>query len=47
VHEIPEAGASAKGKAIVNLLELSSNESIAAVLPVSEFREDRSVIMAN
>lgn len=46
VHEIPEAGPSAKGKAIVNLLELSSNESIAAVLPVNEFREDRSVIMA-
>lgn len=46
VHEIPEAGPSAKGKAIVNLLELSSGESVATVLPVPEFKEDRYIIMA-
>ncbi|HEX3036676.1 MAG TPA: DNA gyrase subunit A [Thermodesulfobacteriota bacterium] len=45
VHEIPEAGPSAKGKAIVNLLELSSGESVATVLPVPEFKEDRYIIM--
>ncbi|HSE83278.1 MAG TPA: DNA gyrase subunit A [Thermodesulfobacteriota bacterium] len=45
VHEIPEAGPSAKGKAIVNLLELSSDENVATVLPVPEFKEDRYIIM--
>jgi DNA gyrase subunit A len=46
VHEIPEAGPTAKGKAIVNLLNLSSDESIAAVLPVREFKEDQFIVMA-
>jgi DNA gyrase subunit A len=46
VHEIPEAGPTAKGKAIVNLLNLSSGENIAAVLPVREFKKDQFVIMA-
>jgi DNA gyrase subunit A len=46
VHEIPEAGPTGKGKAIVNLLNLSSDEKIAAVLPVREFKEDKFVIMA-
>ncbi len=46
VHEIPEAGPTAKGKAVVNLLNLSSGENIAAVLPVREFKEDQFVIMA-
>src|SRR3990170_59215 len=35
-----------KGKAIVNLLNLSSNEKVAAVLPVREFKEDKFVVMA-
>src|SRR3989304_4000677 len=46
VHEIPEAGPTGKGKAIVNLLNLSSNEKVAAVLPVREFKEDKFVVMA-
>lgn len=46
VHEIPEAGPTAKGKAVVNLLNLSSGEKIAAVLPVREFKGDQFVIMA-
>jgi len=46
VHEIPEAGPTAKGKALVNLLNLASGETIAAVLPVIEFREDEYIIMA-
>ncbi len=46
VHEIPEAGRAAKGKALVNLLALSSNEKVTATLPVKEYRDDRFVIMA-
>ncbi|MBI3019357.1 MAG: DNA gyrase subunit A, partial [Deltaproteobacteria bacterium] len=33
VHEIPEAGRAAKGKAIVNLLNLAQNEKVRAILP--------------
>jgi DNA gyrase subunit A len=46
VHEIPEAGRAAKGKAMVNLLALGSDEKVTATLPVKEFREDRFVVMA-
>ncbi len=46
VHEIPEAGRAAKGKALVNLLALSSDEKVTATLPVKEFRDDRFVVMA-
>ena len=46
VHEIPEAGRVAKGKAMVNLLALAGDEKVTAILPVKEFREDRYVIMA-
>ncbi len=45
VHEIPEAGRSAKGKALVNLLALSSQEKVTATLPVKEFRDDRYIVM--
>ncbi|MGE0470892.1 MAG: DNA gyrase subunit A [Nitrospira sp.] len=45
VHEIPEASRAAKGKALVNLLALSSNEKVTATLPVKEFRDDRFIIM--
>ena len=46
VHEIPEAGRAAKGKAMVNLLALSGDEKVTATLPVKEFRDDRYVFMA-
>jgi len=46
VHEIPEAGPTARGKALVNLLNLAAGENIAAVLPVIEFNDDQSLIMA-
>jgi DNA gyrase subunit A len=46
VHEIPEAGRAAKGKALVNLLALKDDEKVTATLPVKEFREDRFVVMA-
>jgi DNA gyrase subunit A len=45
VHEIPEAGRAAKGKAIVNLLSLSHGESISAILPVREYEEKKFVVM--
>ncbi len=46
VHEIPEAGRAAKGKALVNLLALSGSEKVTATLPVKEFRDDRYIVMA-
>ncbi|MBE9541884.1 MAG: DNA gyrase subunit A, partial [Proteobacteria bacterium] len=46
VYEIPQAGRAAMGKAIVNLLHLSSEENIAAILPVRKFEEGKYVVMA-
>ena len=46
VHEIPEAGPTARGKALVNLLNLADGEKVAAVLPVVEFKDDQFIIMA-
>lgn len=45
VHEIPQAGRMAKGKAIVNLLTLSQGESISAFAPVKEFVEGDYLVM--
>ncbi|MGH9891988.1 MAG: DNA gyrase subunit A, partial [bacterium] len=45
VHEIPQAGRVAKGKAIVNLLNLAGDETVAAILPVREFKEGQHVVM--
>lgn len=46
VHEIPEAGRTSKGKAIVNLLELQKGETLATVLPIKEFDEESFIVMA-
>jgi DNA gyrase subunit A len=46
VHEVPEAGPAARGKALVNLLNLTSGEKVAAVLPVKEFKADQYIMMA-
>jgi DNA gyrase subunit A len=46
VYEIPEGGRATRGKAIVNLLNLSPNENISAILPVKEFSEDSFIMMA-
>ena len=46
VHEIPEAGRQAKGTAIVNLLSLTGEDSIAAVIPVREYSDDLYLFMA-
>ncbi|MFH1262440.1 MAG: DNA gyrase subunit A [Pseudomonadota bacterium] len=47
VHELPQAGRAAKGRPIVNLAQLSPGESVAALLPVSEFVEGKYIIMAS
>ncbi|MEW6615024.1 MAG: DNA gyrase subunit A [Thermodesulfobacteriota bacterium] len=45
VYEIPQAGRVSRGKAIVNLLNLSSDENISAILPVREFKDNKFVTM--
>ena len=44
--EIPEAGRTAKGTAIVNLLNLDSGEKISAVIPIQNFAEGKYLLMA-
>jgi DNA gyrase subunit A len=46
VHQIPEAGRQAKGKAIVNLLQIGQDERVTAALPVREFTPDHFILMA-
>jgi DNA gyrase subunit A len=46
VHEIPQAGPAAKGKAIVNLLNLTAEEKVATTVAVREFPEDRYLVFA-
>jgi DNA gyrase subunit A len=45
VHEIPQGGRTAKGKAIVNLVEMSQSERVAAVVPVKGFQDDRFMFL--
>ena len=45
-YEIPEASRTARGTAIVNLLQLQSGEKITAVIPISKFEEGRDLFMA-
>ena len=45
-YELPEASRQAKGTAIVNLLQLSQGEKIAAVIPVKEFSENSYILTA-
>ncbi len=46
VHEIPQASRTSKGKAIVNLVQLSAGEKISAFVPVKEFKEGNYLVMA-
>jgi len=46
VYEIPDVGAAGKGKAIVNLANLTADEKVRALLSVKEFDPSVSVIMA-
>ncbi|MDQ3908032.1 MAG: DNA gyrase subunit A, partial [Acidobacteriota bacterium] len=45
VHEIPDAMPSARGKAIVNLINIPSARRLAGVMAVKEFSEGRYVVM--
>jgi len=45
VYEIPEVGSDAKGKPVVNLLQLQPNARVAAVLSVSDFSEGKFVVL--
>ncbi|OGP29766.1 MAG: DNA gyrase subunit A [Deltaproteobacteria bacterium GWC2_42_11] len=46
VYDIPQAGTAAKGKAIINILNIASGEKITAFLPVKEFAEGKFIVMA-
>ena len=46
VHEIPQAGPAAKGKAIVNLLNLEGSDEIATTIAVRDFAADRYLVFA-
>lgn len=44
--EIPEAGRTARGTAIVNLLSLDAGEKVSAVIPIQNFAEGKYLLMA-
>ena len=45
-YEIPEASRTARGTAIINLLQLMPGERITAVIPINKFEEDQYLMMA-
>ena len=46
VHELPQASRSARGRPVVNLLQLQDKEKVSAFLPVREFQNGRYVVFA-
>jgi len=46
VYNLPEAGRTARGRAIVNMLQLEGDEQVSAIVPVRNFEEGRYVVMA-
>jgi DNA gyrase subunit A len=46
VHELPEGARTARGRPIVNLIDLQDGEQVVAMLPFEEFREDTCVFFA-
>ncbi|MBQ3517265.1 MAG: DNA gyrase subunit A, partial [Lachnospiraceae bacterium] len=44
-YEIPEAGRTARGVAIINLLQLNPGEKISAIIPIKEYEEERNLFM--
>ncbi|MBA3659427.1 MAG: DNA gyrase subunit A [Gemmatimonadales bacterium] len=46
VHEIPQASRSARGKPVVNCIAIKPGEQIAALVPVREFADDKTLIFA-
>ena len=45
VYRLPKGSRTSKGKAIANVVNLSNNEKIRAILPVDDFREDSYIVM--
>ena len=45
-YDVPEAGRTARGTAIVNLLSLDNGEKISAVIPITDFEEGKYLLMA-
>ena len=45
-YEIPEAGRTARGTAIINLLQLQPGEKITAVIPIKEYKQGEYLFMA-
>ena len=45
VHKLPLGNRTSKGKAIANVVQLSNNEKVRAILPVEEFSENKFVVM--
>jgi len=46
VYEIPQAGRAAKGKAIVNMLNLAQDEKVQAVIAIKDFEEGKFIVTA-
>ncbi|MDB4880667.1 MAG: gyrase subunit [Gemmatimonadetes bacterium] len=46
VHEIPQAGRAAKGKPVVNLINVTPDTKIQGILPIREFRDDQFLLFA-
>jgi DNA gyrase subunit A len=46
VHELPQLGRAAKGKALVNFLQLGAGETMTTVIPIRQFEVDRYLLMA-
>jgi DNA gyrase subunit A len=46
VYEIPQGSRIAKGRALINLLQLASDEKVSATIPVKEFSADNFLVMA-
>jgi len=46
VYNLPEAGRTARGRAIINMIQLAEGEKVSAIVPVREFVEGKSVLMA-
>lgn len=44
-YEIPESGRTSRGTAIINLLQLNPGEKISAIIPISEFEENKNLFM--
>jgi len=44
-YEVPEAGRTARGTAIINLLQLAPGEKITAMIPIKEYSEEKNLFM--